>query len=299
MASRRGRTAHPARTSLDDIISRLGLFGPAIDCLNAATVDGERLTAMLKTQRTPRRFEVRPEAKFAEAFAASVAACLIGLTDIAISTVFSDGTPREAPDLLLTTSNHADVAVEVVRADETLAVSSRLFDIQGQIATLMEQKPSLRPNRQVRFTVRYEAVRTFEVGAFEQLASQLMRFYRERQWTNMWPGHHRNVFRAGSAAARAATVVEIDRPSYAAILTLERTDPMASFDVIMKAIIAKRKLDYNAVHDLWLAVEVSDPRAPFSEALAAVASSNVETLPFKRIIVSGGNEAVVLGGAIV
>ena len=62
---------------------------------------------------------MRAETKYREAFAAAVAfAGIAGIKELDISSVHSDGRPRESPDLLLS-GNGSLFDVEVVRVDET------------------------------------------------------------------------------------------------------------------------------------------------------------------------------------
>jgi len=289
MPGRSGRKGYPARSTFDGIFERWGLKGELVTCTRAATVDGERLTGLVNTQRTPRPFEIRPEAKFAEAFSGVVAACWVGLRDVAVSTVFPDGRPREAPDLLLRAANYPPIDVEIVRVDETAAIRIRLFEIQERIADLMAQQPTLKTSRQVRFTIDFEKAKAFDAPAFTILGDELLNFWRRGTWRTLPRGRHASVFDRNTAAARCGLIVEVDHSTYAALLSFEQADEMTPFESILNAISSKRKIKYVYEHDLWLVVEVADPRFPFTKALNEIARRPIEISPFSRVVVYDGH----------
>jgi hypothetical protein len=122
----RGRTAYPG-ASINEVVQKLGLTWPMAQKLQSVMVDAQGLTAITQTQRTPNHYDPRAETKYDEAFAAAVCACGVGLNQVSISTMRSDGHAREAPDLLLTAENQSAVGIEVVRVDETAAARAPLL----------------------------------------------------------------------------------------------------------------------------------------------------------------------------
>ncbi len=88
------RPAYPGIPATE-IIKQLGFSGPLMDALKDVRLDGEQLLGLADTLRTPRRFEMRAETKYREAFAAAVAfAALMDYKDVAISSVHPDARPR-------------------------------------------------------------------------------------------------------------------------------------------------------------------------------------------------------------
>lgn len=291
MPSRAGRKAYPSRP-LDSYLTEADLVGELVECTRSATIDGHRLTAVEETHRTPDPLDVRPEAKYEEGFTAAVAACAMGLREVAVSTRFPDGSLREAPDVLLRAKDHPPIDVEVVMVDETRPVYVRLLRVEAILREFVYA--GRRADRPFGITVAYEKVKAFGPTEFDALAAELIDFWRGEPWRHLTPGQHQSVFADGSAAARAGAVVETGRRTYASLLTFAQVNGKRPLDLILRTIDAKKKLSYRHQHELWLVVHVGDPRGPFREALEEVLDSVTDLTPFSRIIVGDGHFFVTL-----
>jgi hypothetical protein len=279
-----GRRAYPG-TPVTEIIRQLGFSGPLMDALKDVRLDGEQLLAIGETLRTPRRFEMRAETKYREAFAAAVAfAGIMGVKQLDISSVHSDGDPRESPDLLLSGSGSL-FDVEVVRVDETSETRAHLFELQARTAALLTDEPNLKPETLTTFMVDYEAMKDLNEAERKQLAEELCDFFRMKRWQFLPKGAHTSVFASDGIAARVGTVVRIASPSYAAALSFGQADEMTPYQLILSEIERKRQLRYAQSHELWLVVEVADPRGPFTKAINAVGGASPQIAPFDHIFV--------------
>ena len=279
-----GRRAYSG-ASAGEIMGKVGLNAPSFKALTKVRIDGEPLASLENTLRTPLRFEVRPEKKYSEAFAAAVAfgSCM-RLGEMDISSVHPEGSERERPDLLVSTADHI-YDVEVVRVDETYATRAHLFKVEARIAALLADEPDLRLDYPVQFTVEYDSAKHLTQEEFQQLGDELCDFFRQKRWSALVPGIHSSVFAAGSVARRVGLMVRVERPLYAAVLSLAQADEMAPYPLILDAIAEKRKLQYARSHELWLVVEIADPRGPFTKAIRAVEKASPQISPFDHVIV--------------
>jgi hypothetical protein len=256
-------------------------------------VDGQELTALAQTQRTPNPYDPRPETKYGEAFAVAVVACSIGLNRVTLSTVSPDGTPREAPDLLLTAEHYDGIGVEVVRVDQTAAARVRLYEVQEQVVRMLQRHPELKSSRNLRFTLDFAKTGTLSDIDVDRLTKELQQFYRTGGWKLLQQGHCTTVFSEGTVAHRSGMIVEVNQPTYSTFLGFARADEMTPYEAIIESIERKRQLDYTRDNPLWLVVEVADPRGPFQRALDAVRLSSTELTPFARVFVHDGSGHVL------
>jgi hypothetical protein len=264
-------------------------------CVADAIVDGRRLGKITDSLRTPTRFEVRPEGKYGEVFAAAVALCLDGLSGVELSTHHEDGSPREKPDLLLTASSSPIAGIEVRRVDATYAVRTRLFAIQREIATLLADNPQLKPGFPVGITVEYAPTSRLAEDEWRRLSDELLEFFRLRRALYFAEGDYATMFPAESVAAKCGAIVELGHSSRAAILAVAAgSNQMEPYADILQAIEQKRRLSYDLSNPLWLVIEVADPRGPFRQAFEAVFAASPSINPFQRVIVQDGHTHVVL-----
>jgi hypothetical protein len=280
----KGRKAY-AGTPATEIIKRLGFGGPLMDALADVYLDGEQLIALRETLRTPNRFEMRAETKYREAFAAAVAfSAIMGLKRLGISSVREDGSNRESPDLLLSSGDRV-FDVEVVRIDETSAARAHLFEIQAHVASLLTDEPGLRPEPLTQFSLEYERFKSLNAAERDELAGELCDFFRARRWQLLSKGAHASVFPRDSMAGRVGIIVRIASPLYAAVLSCSQANGITPFPLILSEIEKKRRIQYISSHELWLVVEIADPRGPFIEAIDAVKDVAPEIVPFDHLIV--------------
>lgn len=284
---RKGYPSNP----VEFIVRRMGLSGALLDRMRTVKVDGSPLMLRDDTARTPHEFDPRVETKYAEAFAAATAACMAGLTDVEIFTTFADGRARETPDLLLHSRNCPAIEVEVVNVDETGATRVHLFRVQAAIAKVLQAHPEWKTSRQVRFTVDYERTKHLTPAHFDALAEEFIGFYEAQVVDYMPRGHFVDLFPPHIVTTYCNTIMEIDQPSYAILVTFTRGDPGIPYEDILRTIERKRRLPYKNKHPLWLIVNISDPRGPFKEALEAAANDAGEIAPFERVIIQDGHFA--------
>ena len=256
-------------------------------------VDGKRLLDARDILRTPGRFEVRAETKHREAFAAAVAfASLMKYESVSISTVREDGSNRESPDLLVS-ADEKRFDVEVVRVDETSATAAHLYEIQAKVAALLTGEPDLKADVLTTFSVDYAAMKALTAPERDRLTEELCDFFRERRWRLLPQGPSNSVFDADSIATRVQTVVRVLRPTYNAFLSFAQADGRMPYPRVISEICKKRKITYTRHHELWLVVEIADPRGPFTETVDAVREGAHEIAPFDYAIVydplSGAN----------
>jgi hypothetical protein len=254
-----------------------------MDALRDVRVDGERLLALRDTLRTPNRFEMRAETKYREVFAAAIAFTALDFKELRISTVHPDGTTRESPDLLVS-SDRGILDVEVVRVDETSATRAHLFQVQARFAAILTDDPTLKPDKLTTFTVDYERTRALTGTELQQLGDELCEFFQRKRWQFLSTGTHASVFPADSVASRIGLVVRVASPLYAAPLTFAQADGMTPYPLILSTIRAKREIEYVRTHPLWLAVEIADPRGPFTEAIFALRDTAPEIAPFDNVV---------------
>lgn len=256
-----------------------------MDALADVHLDGDQLIALRETLRTPNRFEMRAETKYREAFAAAVAfSAIMGFKRLEISSIREDRSARESPDLLLSSGDQV-FDVEVVRIDETSAARAHLFEIQARVAALLTDEPGLRPEPLTQFSLEYEGLKSLDAAEREQLAGELCDFFRARRWQFLSKGAHASVFPSDSIASRVGMIVRIASPLYAAVLSFSKADGITPYPLILSEIEKKRRIRYVCSHELWLVVEIADPRGPFSEAIDAVKDVAPEIAPFDHLIV--------------
>jgi hypothetical protein len=256
-----------------------------MDALRDVRLDGKQLLGLTETLRTPRRFEMRAETKYLEAFAAARAfAAIMGVRELDISSVYPDGRRRESPDLLLS-GNDSLFDVEVVHVDETSETRAHLFEVQARTAALLTDNPGLKPDPLTTFSLNYEGMKCLNAAERQQLGDELCDFFRLRRWRLLPKGAHASVFPTGSIASRVGVIVRIASPSYAAAFSFGQADEMAPYRLIVSEIEKKRRLTYARMHELWLVVEVADPRGPFTKSIKAVKEAAPEIAPFDHIIV--------------
>lgn len=255
-----------------------------MDALADVYLDGEQLIGLRETLRTPNRFEMRAETKYREAFSAAVAfSAIMGFKGLEISSIREDGSNRESPDLLLS-SGDTVFDVKVVRVDETSATRARLFEIHARVAALLTDEPDLRPEPLTQFSID-EGLKTLSAAERERLGDELCDFFLARRWRFLSKGAHAAVFPRDSIASRVGVIVRIASPSYATVLSFSQADGMTPYPLILSEIEKKRRIRYTRSRELWLVVEIADPRGPFVEAVDAVKNADPEIAPFDQLIV--------------
>lgn len=287
-----GRRAY-AGVSIDSIIDKLGPRSSIIPCVQQVLVDGTNLTAALHTQRTPNPLDPRPHTKYDEAFMVGVAVCALGLQRISLSTVRADGSPREAPDILMTAYALSTIGVEAVKVDETAAARVALYQVQERVVQFLRSRPDLKAENNLRFTIEFAKSGKLDDIDVQRLSNEIMNFFEAGRWRLLTRGRYGTVFADGTVAQRCGLIVEVNNPTYGTFLGFARADPMTPFEGILAALERKRKLTYSREHPLWLVVTVSDPRGPFREAIDAVMDTHPAIEPFEKVVVHDGYENVV------
>lgn len=130
----------------------------------------------------PNPFDPRAQTKYDEAFMVAVAACALGLDRISLSTVREDGSPREAPDILMSANEFPDTGVEVVKVDDTAAARVALYRVQERIVNLLKTRPELKASNNLRFTIDFAKSGKLEDADMERLSSELVNFFKEERW---------------------------------------------------------------------------------------------------------------------
>lgn len=288
-----GRDAYPG-TPIDQILASINPGDQRKQKIADVRINGKRLGEISDSLRTPQAFEVRPETKYREAFAGAVGAVEAGLEAVEISTVRGDGTPREAPDLLLEAGGGLRVGVEVVRVDETSNTRARLLEVERQLVEDLDANPGWKPGRWITFTIDYVSAAALTKAEWEMLHSELLDFFKSGRVSFLDKGRLESVFAKDSIAGKCSLSVEVDSPSHLALLTFARADEMTPRDGIISAIADKRRKRYDHSQPLWLIVEVADPRGPFRKGLEAARAQRPQIEPFEKVLVHDGYSQVIL-----
>ena len=272
-------------------------------------VDGRRLGELQESLRTPNPFEVRPETKYREVFAAAVAIVMLGLDGAELVTLKSDGTERERPDLLLRYGGR-EYGVEASRVEPTSRERNALIEIEREINEALAANESLRPRSLVvHFGVTASAVATLGKGEQQKLRDEILALLRGESLGMIPPGAPKySVFASSTVADRLGMFVAVEdvsaRSSGYGILVRLVQDAAGDSLVqpILDALDEKRRSaaepGYDRSNPLWLVLEVTEQTGTFAESISAVGAEATRPIdPFKRVIVHDGRTWCLLEAA--
>ena len=299
------RKAYPSG-SVDQAVEKGVGINYGSSALADVLVDGRRLGELEELLRTPKPFEVRPETKYREAFAAAVASVMLGLVGVELETRRPDGSPRERPDLLLRHGGR-ELGVEVSRVEPTHRERNALIEIEREVQEAIAAHEALKPRGlMVQFGVSASAVRTLRKGERDKLRDEILDVLRgdclrliplgSPKWT---------VFGSGTVASQLGMFVTIQdvaamSSGYGVMVRLEQD---AAADALVKPILdaldAKRRdieePGYDLSNPLWLVLEVTEQTGVFAESISAVGTGPGRSIsPFERVIVHDGRTRCVL-----
>jgi hypothetical protein len=273
------------------------------------TVDGRRLGEIQESLRTPDQFEVRPETKYREAFAAAVAIVKLGLDGAELVTLRPDGSERERPDLLMRYAG-SEYGVEASRVEPSARERNALMEIEREINEAAAADETLRPRSLiVHFGVAAAAVATLAKGEQRTLRDEILALLRGGCLGMIPEGTPKHsVFARGTIAHRIGMSVAVEdvsaRSSGYGILVRLVQD--SAGDSLVEAIVDKlddkrrsaRAPDYDRSNPLWLVLEVTEQTGTFAESIGAVGADATRPIdPFERVVVHDGRTWCVLGAA--
>jgi hypothetical protein len=272
-------------------------------------VDCRRLGELRESLRTPDPFEVRPETKYREVFAAAVAIVKLRLDGAELVTLKPDGTERERPDLLMLYAGR-EYGVEASRVEPTARERNALIEIEREINEALAADESLRPRSLVvHFGVAASAVATLGKGEQQKLRDEILALLRGGCIGIIPPGTPKfSVFASGTIADRFGMSVAVEdvsaRSSGYGILVRLVQD--AAGDSLVQPILdalddkrrSAREPGYDRSNPLWLVLEVTEQTGTFAESISAVGAEPTRPIePFERVIVHDGRTWCVLEAA--
>lgn len=272
-------------------------------------VDGRRLGENRDSLRTPRSFEVRPETKYREVFAAAVAVVKLGLGGAELVTRRPDGTERERPDLLLRHGGR-EFGVEVSRVEPTHRERNVLIEVEREIHEAVVADESLKPRGLlVQLGMKASAVATLGKGEQQKLSDEILTLLASGSLGMIPPGPPKySVFRRGTVAGRSGVSVVVEDFSaqtsgYGIMIRLEQEAAAGSLvQPILDALDNKRQsameVDYDLSNPLWLVLEVTEQTGTSAESISAVGEKPTRPIdPFECVIVHDGRTWCVLGAS--
>lgn len=272
-------------------------------------VDGRRLGEIEESLRTPEPFEVRPETKYREAFAAAAAIVKLGLVGAQLVTLKPDGSERERPDLLMRYAGR-EYGVEASRVEPTARERNALMEIERDVNKAVAADEALRPRSLlVHFGVAAAAVATLAKGEQQTLRDEILGLLRGGCLGMIPEGSPKHsVFARGTVSDRLGMSVAVEdvsaRSSGYGILVRLVQD--AAGDSLVQPILAKldhkresaRAPDYDRSNPLWLVLELTEQTGTFGESISIVGADPTRPIdPFERVVVHDGRTWCALGAA--
>jgi hypothetical protein len=272
-------------------------------------VDGRRLGEIEESLRTPDAFEVRPETKYREVFAAAVAIVKLSLEGAELVTLKLDGSERERPDLLMRYAGR-EYGVEASRVEPSARARNALIEMEREINEAAHADETLRPRSLVvHFSVAAAAVATLAKGEQQKLRDEIVALLRGGCLGMIPQGTPKStVFGSGTIAQRLGMSVAIEdvsaRSSGYGILVrlLQEAAGDSLVQPILDALDDKRRSarapNYNRSNPLWLVLEVTEQTGTFAESISAVGAHPTRPIdPFERVVVHDGRTWCVLGAS--